>query len=325
MITIHPYTHDKSDEFDSFVARSNNGTIFHTQRFLSYHPTGKFDFHALMFYENTKLLAVLPAALREGGISLESPIGSSYGGIVLAAMPYKKHEQIVDALLEYCAQQGFQKIFLTPAPFFYQKEQMQNIDYALALRGFDFDRHYISHIIEHGQNDNVLSHFNATARNYVRQFKKNQDLTIEFTTHTDAYYEVYPILVENKAKHNAHPTHSLDEMVKLQALFPQSMQLVIARLNGKAIAASWIMDCNAQVTLCFYNMMLYEFEQFHPMYGIMNAIVEYSRGRGASFVDIGVSQDTKHANPMTPSYPLIDFKEKFGAKGMLRSTFRKIL
>ncbi|MBS1538787.1 MAG: peptidoglycan bridge formation glycyltransferase FemA/FemB family protein [Bacteroidetes bacterium] len=327
MITITCYTDSHYEEWDSFVRDSNNGTIFHSQRFLSYHPAERFQFHHLMFYDNNKLVAVLPAALRENGTSLESPIGSSYGGIVLSVMNYKKHEEIVDSLLEYAKEQGFAFVFLTPAPFFYQIKQMQNIDYALAFKGFEFDRHYISHIIEHGTTEQYFKGFNATARNSVRQFNRNDETTIEITTLQSAYEEIYPILVENKIRHDARPTHSLEEMLRLQDLFPNSITLIIARHgeSRKAIAASWVIGCNSKVTLCFYNMMLYKYEHLHPMYAVMNEVVGWSVRRGSSFVDIGVSQDTKNSNPMTPSYSLIDFKEKFGAVGMLRSTFKKML
>ena len=159
MISVQPYTRGQHDEWDTFVARSNNGTIFHTQRFLSYHPDGKFNFHSLMFYDNNKLVAVLPAEISDGGTTLNSPAGSSYGGLVLLPLPYKIHEQIVDSLLDYAQKAGITKMYLTPPPFFYQQEQMQNIDYALALRGFDFDRHYISHIVEHRQDGNIFANF----------------------------------------------------------------------------------------------------------------------------------------------------------------------
>jgi hypothetical protein len=39
------------------------------------------------------------------------------------------------------------------------------------------------------------------------------------------------------------------------------------------------------------------------------------------WVDIGVSQDTKAEDPMTPSLGLIQFKERFDARGILRSTY----
>ena len=59
------------DEWDSFVTSSNNGTIFHTRRFLSYHSPGKFKESSLLFYDDKKLISVLPAAdIERDGIPL---------------------------------------------------------------------------------------------------------------------------------------------------------------------------------------------------------------------------------------------------------------
>jgi hypothetical protein len=55
----------------------------------------------------------------------------------------------------------------------------------------------------------------------------------------------------------------------------------------------------------------------------MNAAAEWAKQRGFAFVDIGVSQDTSDENPMTPALSLIQFKEKFDSRGVLRSTLYK--
>ena len=52
----------------------------------------------------------------------------------------------------------------------------------------------------------------------------------------------------------------------------------------------------------------------------MYEVVKYSTENGYSYVDIGVSQDTKAESPMTPSLGLIDFKEKFDAKTVMRNS-----
>ncbi len=54
----------------------------------------------------------------------------------------------------------------------------------------------------------------------------------------------------------------------------------------------------------------------------MYEVVKYSTEHGYKYVDIGVSQDTKAENPMTPSMSLINFKEKFDAKTVMRNTLR---
>jgi hypothetical protein len=53
----------------------------------------------------------------------------------------------------------------------------------------------------------------------------------------------------------------------------------------------------------------------------MYEVLKYSTENDYAYVDIGVSQDTKAQNPMTPSMSLIEFKEKFDAKTIMRNTF----
>lgn len=326
MIVARPYDPSKRDEWDRFVLQSNNGTIFHLQRFLSYHPDGRFDFHHLLFYDGARLVAVLPAAITEGGACLESPIGASYGGFVLPwDLKYAVNERLVDALLDYAQKQGFKKILLTHAPPIYQDRLCQDIDYALAFKGFDFDRHYISHAIHLEPRDNIVSRFSATARRYIHQCERNPDLAVERCEGKAGYDEFYPILLENKARHNAKPTHSLDELHRLKELLPDAIQLFLVRYKGKAIGGSATFLCNPRVALCFYNMLDYEFEKLRPIHFVMKHVVEWSIQMGCRYVDIGVSQNVQHVNQMTPAYSLIEFKEKFAAKGVLRSTFRKFL
>lgn len=76
-IAVRPYSPNDAEHWDSFVWQSNNGTFFHLQRFLSYHPEGRFTFHHLLFYRGTTLLAVLPAALMDNGQTLESQLGQA--------------------------------------------------------------------------------------------------------------------------------------------------------------------------------------------------------------------------------------------------------
>jgi Acetyltransferase (GNAT) domain len=325
MINVHLYTSSQAQEWDAFVAESNNGTIFHTQKFLSYHPEGRFQFHHLMFYEGTELIAVLPAGLKAQEHALVSPMGASYGGLVLKLIPYKKNEEIVDALLKYSNTQGFKQILLTPAPLIYQSRLVQDMDYALAYKGFEIERHYISHVIDTSHKENFIEDFNERTRRYIRRCLNDESLKIEISRDLKDYADIYPILLENKKRHNATPTHSLEELCTLQKLFPEAIKLFVVRYQEKTIAASLIFSCNKQATVIFYNMLLYEFEKYRPIFLAMYEVTKWSLENGHSYVDIGVSQNPAHENPMTPSYSLVEFKEKFNAKGFLRSTYRKVL
>ncbi len=45
------YTDDWKEKWDKFVEESNNGTLFHLQRFFGYHTPEKFTFNHLIFLE----------------------------------------------------------------------------------------------------------------------------------------------------------------------------------------------------------------------------------------------------------------------------------
>lgn len=314
-LEVIPYSPTWKTRWDKFVLTSNNGTMFHLQKFLDYHPSDRHQWSHLIFLEKGEIISVLPAAMQ--GSTLESPIGASYGSFVTNDIPFAKSLEIVDAFSKYCREKHFERTLLTAAPFIYQRVYSQNIDYALAYRGFLYDKHYISHVI-HLENADFISRFQSTARRYIRKYLREDSLEIEISQDYDSFY---PILLRNKKRHNVRPTHTLEELKKLRSLLPDNLILFLARHRGKPVAGSLVFLCNQQVALCFYNMLLYEHEQFNPIYSLMYEVVKWSQERGCRWVDIGVSQDTHAENQMTPAMSLIDFKEKFDSRGILRSTF----
>ena len=84
MITVKRFNNNSS-AWDNFVSSANNGTLFHTRRFLNYHHEGRFNDHSLEFYKKGKLVGVFPAALIESGDQrqLVSHPGASVGSFVV--------------------------------------------------------------------------------------------------------------------------------------------------------------------------------------------------------------------------------------------------
>jgi predicted N-acyltransferase len=294
--------------------------MFHTQKFFDYHKPEKFTFNHLIFLEKGNIIALLPGA-RIGDI-FESPIGASYGSIVTKDVKFAEAMDIVSNLLEYGKKVGIKEFVLTSAPRVYERHQNENLDFAMLWQGFKYDLHYISSAIKLEANQDILSRFQQTVRRNIRKTLKDPDIRVEIN---DRYDEFYPILVENKARHDVKPTHSLEDLIKLTQLLPENLVLFMVYYKDKPIAGSSVFICNETVTLCFYNMLLYEYEHLKPIHRVMYEVVKWSTEKGYKYVDIGVSQDTKAANPMTPSMNLIDFKEKFDAKTVMRNTLRKKL
>lgn len=316
-ISVHPYTSADRAEWDDFVERSNNGTMFHLQKFLDYHPEGKWNFHHLMFREEGRLVGVLPAGLNAKG-ELWSPVGASYGSIVVEDTAYERCERIVDALVDYLREAGIRDAYLIPPPLIYTLNYSQHTEYAMLYRKADFELHYISHAIDLKHGDAFMDHFDPTARKSIRRILREGAVTIR---ESDDYATFHEILVENKARHNVRPTHTLEDLLRLRELMPDKLRLNMVYYEGQAIAGSLLFLANRKVVLCFYNMLRYEYEHLRPVYLIMHETCRWAVQEGYEWVDIGVSQDTGADDPMTPSLNLIQFKERFDARGILRSTF----
>lgn len=316
-IRIEKYDDSMRNDWENFVDNSNNGVMFHKQAFLDYHEPDKFDFYHLTFWEGDKLIALLPGGVKENGEVFWSPVGASYGSIVAGDLPFEKALSIVDKFMEY-SKTRFREVFLIPPPLIYYKNYNQHLEYSMLYRKFDFELHYISHAIDLKHGDDTLKYFDKTARKTVRKILRERKIEIR---ESDDYASFNKILVENKSRHNVKPTHSLEDMLRLRGLLPNNLRLTLVYYNNKPIAGGLLFLCNEKVSLCFYNMLLYEYEWLKPVYLINYDAVRYSVEKGCEWVDIGVSQDTSADDPMTPAKSLIFFKERFFARGILRSTY----
>lgn len=309
------------------MLRSMNGTVFHQQQFLGYHTPGKFDFHHLLFYDNAHLVAVLPGGFKQNRSIYESPLGSSYGSFVVEDISADTALAIVNAFEEHIKSKNVSEVFITSAPVIYQPIITQNLDFALLYNGYAYQRHYISHAIDLQTASVPFDRFQATSRKHIRRIKRDHpEATIEEVPKVEmerGLKEFFPILLENKAKFDAKPTHTLEELLLLNELLPDLMKLFLVRIHGEPIAGSLLFIANKRVTLIFYHMLKYAFDEYKPIYLLMDAVTAWSQRNGYAFVDIGVSQDTHDANPMTPALSLIRFKEKFDSRGLLRSTMSK--
>ncbi len=313
---IIKYTPEWKNKWDKFVLESNNGTMFHLQKFFDYHVDGKFNFDHLIFLEKNEIVAVVPGAVMNG-TKFESPIGASYGSIVTKDVKFDKAMKIISSLLEYAKSQGWNELELTAPPVVYENKPNQNLDFAMLWQGFNYSLHYISSAIKLNKDEDIISRFSSTVRRNIRKSFKNPDICVEIT---ERYDHFFPILVKNKARHDVKPTHNYRDLLKLRELLPENLKLFMVYYKNIPIAGSLMFFVNRTCSLCFYNMLLYEYDYLKPIQRVMYEVVKYSTDNDYQYVDIGVSQDTKADNPMTPSMSLIEFKEKFDAKTVMRNT-----
>ena len=110
MITLKRFVEARSQQWESFIGHSNNGTLFHHRKFLNYHPKDRFEDHSLMAYKKDKLLSIFPAAVKidNGERLLISPPGATMGSFVVPLnLSFADAMELVKVLVKYTSKKSF--------------------------------------------------------------------------------------------------------------------------------------------------------------------------------------------------------------------------
>jgi hypothetical protein len=318
-LAVVRYSENWRDNWDAFVWKANNGTLFHTRKFLGYHPAGRFEDHSLVFSEEKSTLALLPAALRQvdGKRVLSSHAGSSYGGFIYNEnLSVRSAFDLVAALLDHCRSEKIDAIDMTLPPVIYHQRPSNYLDFALYKNGFSYRKREISSVIPLDfPADSILDQFKPEARTAYRKSVKSGVTVRE----SDDYDLFYPILKKNlKMRHNVNPTHTLEEILRLKTLFPEQIRLVGAYLGDSLTAGVVNFLCNDRVILAFYISHDETFQEYRPVNHLFHHIIQWGIENRYRFLDYGIFTVNEE-----PNWGLGKFKESFGARGIFRDTFTR--
>jgi len=321
MIEIKKFIEEQSDLWENIVKNANNGTIFHTRRFLSYHPRGRFIDHSLILYKNDKPYILFPAADKkyDGKRFLVSHPGSSYGSFVAPEdISFSDSYAIVESLIRYAKKKDFDVIKLTPPPTIYNRRLSNYIEFALIQHGFTYLKREVSSILFLEKTiEQNLAKFKPSHRQAVRKAIKAGVEVRE----SDNFDEFYTILKNNlKIRHNVTPTHTLEELLKLKKLFPEKINLFGAFLDDKMIAGVVNFIATPDVVLAFYISHNEEYQEARALNLLFYTIFNWAIKEQYKVFDFGIFTVNED-----PNLGLARFKENFGSSGMFRDTFEIIL
>lgn len=322
MFEFQPFvTSGVSDEaWDAFVEASDNGTMFHKRRFLSYHPKERFKDASVVVTKDSKIFAVLPAVIvqREDKLVLSSHSGASYGGFAYKDLNIQEAFDLVGGLLKYAKKLKCDAIQMTFAPMIYQSKYSNYFEFALFRNGFTYLKREISSVVPLNlTDDELLATYRPEARTSVKK-AINQGVEI---VETELFGDYYEILKKNlKMRHNVSPTHSLEELLKLKLLFPTKIRLMGAFKDNQLLAGVCNFSANKNVVLAFYISHDEQFQQYRPVNLLFFEIMKRYREEGYKYLDFGIFTVN-----MEPNWGLGRFKENFGARGLFRDTFYKEL
>lgn len=317
-LEISSYSQRDDKVWDDFVWTANNGTIFHTRKFLAYHPLERFKDHSLVFYDKGRIVALLPAVdiIFDERRTLMSHRGASYGSFVVRdTLSIREAFDLVEELLTYSRGQGFQAVDLTPPPQIYLRRPSNYIDFALVQNGFTYRKREVSSMIPLDfPREHILNTFVESSRRAVRRGQKLGVVVRE----SEDYGRFYEILKKNlRLRHGVNPTHTLDELLYLRKIFPDRIRLYAAFHESTMVAGVVMFICNPRVVLAFYISHDDEFQHFRGVNCLFHDIIDWGIRDGYGFLDFGIFTVNED-----PNWGLARFKESFGAQGIFRDSLR---
>jgi len=310
MFQILPYTPEKADEWNRFVAQSKNGTFLFDRRYMDYH-SHRFVDHSLMFYSDRTLYALMPANIV--GDTLYSHRGLTYGGLIMsrdsrAAAVRSLFRQLNDHLRSSAVRSVVYKHvphIYTSIPSDEDLFALHNVCHA-SLTSRD-----VASVV-------VLSDpipFTTLRRRGVSKGQRSQ-LQVEQSVDWASFWTV---LEENlQRRHRATPVHTLGEITSLSARFPENIRLFVVKQN-KAILGGTVIYETPLVAKTQYISATEEGRQCGAIDFLFATLLPLYGRRGVRYFDFGTS-NLVSTGDLNES--LIFQKEGFGGRAVCYDTYQ---
>lgn len=302
MITIRRYNQNDAPAWDAFVDASKNGTFMLKRSYMDYHAD-RFQDYSLMFYNDEKLIALLPASVH--GAELRSHGGLTYGGIVTDLhMTAQIMLQIFETLKVYMSQHKITSLLYKRIPVIYYMYPSDEDLYALFRNDAKLVRRDISSAI---YLPNRIG-FSERRRRGVKKAKKNGIVICE----SNEYSEYLSILSNILRKyHDAKPVHNVDEITLLANRFPENIKL-FAAYRDNVMQAGVV----AYVAPLVVHAQYIANSEDGRLCGALDAVVDYMIAKYADskqYFDFGISTENEG---LYLNEGLIQQKQEFGGRAV---------
>jgi len=330
-ITIRRYTGGEIDAiWDQLVDSSPQGTVFHTRRFLSYHPADRFIDHSLLIFDGSNLLAVFPAAEVLDGTGakiLKSHPGSSYGGLVTHDNPpLEKCIELIGSLVAYATEHGFKTIEFRATERIFHSRPAEQMEYALLRSGFSRAYEEIGTYFDledqwDKSDEELIMTIPQKTRPPIRK-GLSSGLQFRLLAGDDVLRDLHALITRNLIKHEATPTHSEAELLRLAQLFPDRI-LAFGIFEGPVLIGGFVLfEITPGKWHIFYSAMDYAYSKLSPLHFGLYQLLCWSRANRYKYLNYGISTEDRGQEI---NWGLLKFKESFGGNAVIRTYWVKSL
>ena len=304
MFEIRRYSAEKADEWNQFVAESKNGTFLFDRRYMDYH-SDRFVDHSLMFYEGSRLLAVLPAHVADD--TLCSHQGLTYGGLLMSPhLTIVQTMSLFREMNESLRAEGLRRVTYKAIPWIYHRLSAEEDIYAL------FHECH-ARMVARDFSTNIFLQVGLRWERVRRRGIARAQKAGVCVERSDNYAGFWPILADNlMAKHGVKPVHTLQEIELLHGRFPQNIQLYQAVKDGEVMGGV-VLYVSQQVVHAQYSSATPEGKKL----GVIDMLYDqiFRDYRDYPYFDFGRS--TEHADGSGLNEKLVFQKEGYGGRGLV--------
>ena len=239
ILTLSCYPPAHRLAWNDFVRQSRNGTFLLEREYMEYHAD-RFADHSLLFYKNSRLIALLPAHIE--GRAFCSHHGLTYGGMVLGEETTAQLTlDLFSLLMDYLRKmETINQFIYRPVPAMYHRYPAEEDLYALFRMNGRLIGRKISSVIEPSK----AIPFSTLRRRKLKMAQCTELSVIKEDDFT-AYWEVLEETLRDK--YETHPVHSLNEMIRLQQQFPNNIHLFTVKDNKGQLQAGCVIYETSQV------------------------------------------------------------------------------
>lgn len=233
--TIIKYQDTQREQWDSFVENAKNATFLFQRGFMDYH-SDRFQDHSLMVFYKEKLIAVLPANIKDQ--TVHSHQGLSYGGLVVSkTITFEQTAKAFGLVLKYLEDAGIETLNLKLLPSIYNVLPSDEMEYLLFILGAKLTRRDISSSVFYEERLKIES------SNRIRGIKRGIKNNLEVREETDFQSFWNEVLVPNlQEAHNQNPVHSIEEITLLHSRFLNSIKQFNVYKDGVIVAGTTIFE-----------------------------------------------------------------------------------
>lgn len=306
--SVKPYQESDYKNWNLFIGQAKNATFLFHRDFMEYHKD-RFQDYSLMIFDNEKIIAVLPA--NKTNDEIYSHQGLTYGGLV-----YESKTKLVTILavfrsvLSFLNDQKIKKLHFKTIPSIYHDKPAEEILYALFLAEAQLVRRDTLAVLDLSQ-ENV---FSKIRKRGIQKAIKN-DLVIKEETNFELFWN--SILIPNlKAKHQAKPVHSLDEIINLKKRFPTNIRQFNVYHKDRIVAGTTIFESDT-VAHCQYISKNTDEDNLGGLDFLFRYLIEEEFAH-KRFFDFGISNESQGKKL---NEGLFYWKESFGASTVVHDFY----